>query len=362
MSTTSYTSSDFATPTLVVDAKPDPEITAKSNRPTMIGVAVGVPIGLVGIALLLYVLRWYLQYRKSCTATVYFPPDPINPFADRIIPKIELDALPNAIHELDGTTAPSELGNSTSAVVGPKRPSSIVSELEGSPVTPSDQINRASMAMTRNQNRWSNVSSLAPSQAHRAMAARPSIAESLSTVSQQHHGSGQDAFLTPPRPHASHRLSRPTSGLLPKVGVADDEIHSTPKPDTAVETKQERNDIKEQHEGEQAVAVQQTHEDEQICITETVHVSGEAAQASESSHEGETADEGEVLCKSGTDAQAGEVMQASEITSEVEAARKSEDSQQSDVKLQSAQDMQSGEKQHEVRENYEGDTQAQSDK
>ena len=133
-STTSYIPSNFATPTptLVVDAGPDPGTTAKQNRPTITGVAVGVPIGLIAIVLLLYILRRYRRCRNSCIATVYFPPDPIDPFADRIIPKIELDAT-NAIHELDGTTAPSELGDSTTAVADPKRPSSIVSELEGSP-------------------------------------------------------------------------------------------------------------------------------------------------------------------------------------------------------------------------------------
>lgn len=298
-----------------MDTELDLRTSAESRRPTIIGVSVGIPIGLVGIALLLYVLRRYLKYRESCTATVYFPPDPIDPFATRIFPKIELDAVPNAIHELDGTTAPSELENSKSAVTDPERPPSIVSELEGSPVIPPGPTSRASVATALNENRWSNVSSLAPPPAH-----QPSRAI-LSIVSQQHHGSGQDVFLTPPRPHASHRLSRPTSGLLPEIGVADDETHSTPKSSTITTNKQGNSGIHESNEGEQAAADRGTHEGEQAAISQTARTSGERPL------EREAADEDEVSRKSGTKVQSGEVMHAGKVTSEVEAAHKCEDVQ-----------------------------------
>ena len=305
----------------------------------------GVPIGLIGIALLLYVLRRYLEHRNSCISAVYFPPDPIDPFATRIIPKIELDAIPNAIHELDGTAAPSELESSASAVADAKRPSSIISELEGSPVTPS-----ASMATTLNRNRWSNASSLAPPQTHRVMAARPSIAESLSIVSQQHHGSGQVVFLTPPRPHASHRVSRPTSGLLPEIEVLDDEIPSTPNPSIDVVSEQVSNELQESHGGEQAAAVQATHDFEQVIISESSRTSdeapqaGESAQAGEGSHEGETANNVEASRKSGTDAQAGGAAQAEDTSHKVKTTDEGEDPRENGVNAQAGEDLQAGEK------------------
>lgn len=329
--TSYYTSSDVATSTLPVDTELESRTSAESRRSTVIGVSVGVPIGLVGIALLLYVLRRYLKYRESCTATVYFPPDPIDPFATRIFPKIELDALPNAIHELDGITAPSELENSKSAVTDPKRPLSIVSELEGSPVILPGPTSRASVATALNENRWSNVSSLAPPPAHQSSRAI------LSIVSQQHHGSGQDVFLTPPRPHGSHRLFRLTSGLLPEIEVADDETHSTPKSSTTTANKQGNSYIHESNESEQAVADRGTHESEKDAMSETARTSGEMP------HGREAADEDEVSRKSGTKVQSGEVMHAGKITSEVEAAHKCEDVQQSDANERAAEDMQPGE-------------------
>jgi hypothetical protein len=344
-----------------VDTQRNITTTSKNSRPTTIGVAVGVPIGLIGIALLLYILRRYLRYRQSCTTTVYLPPDLIDPFATRIIPKIELDTT-NAIHELDGTTAPSELEHSTSAVVDPKRPSSIVSELEGSPVTPSGPADRVSVATTPNQNRWSNTSSLAPPQGNRTVA-RPSIAETLSIVSQQHHGSGQDVFLTPPRPHASHRLSRPTSGLLPEIEGSEDEIPSTPKSSTLAETKKESDDIQKQHEGEKAIAVQETHDGEQVPVSETASTNAEAAQAGESLHERETTDEDKASRKSDTEAQAGEVMQDAEIISEVETDNEGEGPQEDCAKEQAGGDsMQAGEKPEKSETAYTIDTQTQSSK
>jgi hypothetical protein len=82
-------------------------------------VAIGVPLGLLGIAILSFILRRHLKNKalNTATKTVYFPPDPIDPFATRIYPKIELDAT-NAIYELDDTTAPSELDVSVSVLEG----------------------------------------------------------------------------------------------------------------------------------------------------------------------------------------------------------------------------------------------------
>jgi hypothetical protein len=317
---------------------------------------VGIPIGLVGVVLLLYILRQYLKYKNSCTTTVYFPPDPIDPFATRIIPKIELDAVPNAIYELDGTTAPNEIADSKSAVTDLKKPASIVSELEGSPVIPPDPTNRASAATTLNEDRWSDVSSLAPPVVHRASRARPSIAETLSIVSQQHHGSGQDVFLTPPRPHASHRLSRPASGFLPNIGVSHDEIPLTPKTNIAAVSKHGSDDVQESPDAKQ------------FPNNHTAQTSSEAAQkvgtaqAGESAQEIDAADEGEVSRKSDAEVQTDELEQAVEIISEVKAAHKSEDSHRNDMKLQAGEDMHENEIQHEDTAPHEADTQAKSSK
>lgn len=336
-----------------METEPESRTSTESRRPTIIGVSVGVPIGLVAITLLLCVLRRYLKYRESCIATVYFPTDPIDPSATIIFPKIELDALPNAIHELDGTTAPSEPGRSTSAVKDPRRPPSIFSELEGSPVISPDPNDRASEATTLKENRWSDVSSLAPPALHRSSRARSSIVETLSIVSQQHHGSLQDVFLTPPRPHASHRLSRPASGLLSNVEVPDDEAPSTPKPSTVAVSQKDSNDIQESHEGEQVSACGTAQPGGQV------KKAGEVVQSGESAQETETTDEGKVSRKSSTEVPTNEFTQVGGIASEAEAASESEDSQRGDMKLHTTEDIQEGEKQHEGTAPHEADTQRQ---
>jgi hypothetical protein len=326
------------------------ESTTQNYRPTIIGVSIGVSLGFLALGLLFYILRRYREHNALRTPTAHFPPDHIYYTDNQIIARAELDTAPNAIAELQANNEPIELDGSEIAIPDLRNRNSVASELEGSAGVPFDPNYRNSVSTSVDENRWSNVSSLAPSQAHRAMAGRPSVAESLSIVSQQHHGSGQDVFLTPPRPRASHRLSRPTSGLLPDIELPDDGSLSTPKSSSVAVRKQDSNDTRESCEREQVVAVPELHEGKQSPVSETAYTSDEApqagkgAQAGENSHQGETANEGEVLRKSGTDAQAGEVIQASEITSEVEAARKSEDSQQSDVKLQAAQDMQAGKK------------------
>ena len=353
-SSTASASSALGNSAVLPDVNTESKSSSATNnhRSTIIGVAIGVPLGLLGIVLLSFILRRHLKNKALHTATsvVYFPPDPIDPCATRIFPKIELDTTPNAIYELDGASAPSELEVSVSVSVGARRPLSAISELEGSPVTPPDPTSRASVATTLNEIRWSNVSSLAPPPAHQSSRAI------LSIVSQQHHGSGQDVFLTPPRPNASHRLSRPTSGLLPEIEVADDETHSTPKSSTITANKEGNSGIHESNESEQAVADRGTHGGKQDAISETARTSGERP------HEREAADEDELSRKSGTKGQSGEVMHAGKITSEVEAAHECEDVQQSDANERAAEDMQPGEGQNENTTPHEADSQAQSSK
>lgn len=168
-------------------------------------------------------------------------------------------------------------------------------------------------------------------------------------------------FLTPPRPHASHRLSRPTSGLLPEIAVSDDNIPLTPKLSDISASRQGSNETGKIHEDEQAVAAQETQEGEQPPISETVHTNGEATQTGESAqagentqaggsaqagktpHEGETANEDKASRKSDTEAQASEVMQDPGITSRVEADNEGGLQHENGMNAQAAQGMQAGE-------------------
>jgi hypothetical protein len=245
-------------------------------------VAVGVPLGLLAIALIFFILRRYLKHKALSTASaiVYFPPDPINPFATQVFLRAELDTVPNTIAELDGNSVPKELDGSESAVANPKRPVSVVSELEGSPGKPSVPTNRTSLSTTLNEARWSDVSSLAPPFAHRATAARPSIAESLQSATEQHHGPVLEALIAP-RPHALHRLSRPTSGLQHAIQLSEEDTSLTPKSNTA--------DV-----------------DEFISDNSTVAQAGEDIQAGENSYEGASGNEDEDSPRGATEGQAGE--------------------------------------------------------
>lgn len=111
-------------------------------------------------------------------------------------------------------------------------------------------------------------------------------------------------FLTPPRPHASHRLSRPTSGVLPNIeGVEGDMTLTTQTSIVGID--EQRNP----QEGEQTDADQEAHEGEQVPISETARTSGEAAQAGqnaeadEKSHAVDIVNEGEVLFEGDENAQ-----------------------------------------------------------
>jgi hypothetical protein len=100
------------------------------------------------------------------------------------------------------------------------------------------------------------------------------MAETLSIISQQHHGSGQDVFLTPPRPHASHRLSRPTSGVLPEIAVSGDESPSAPKSSNVNIDEPNTGNAKEDGKSD---ATKEVHEAEQISVSKAARRSGEAA-------------------------------------------------------------------------------------
>lgn len=146
----------------------------KDRRMSMIlGVAVGVPLGLIAVAFVSYILHRHLKLKAvNANTSVHFPPDPIDPFATRIIAKAELDTQPNAIAELYAHHAPSELEGSSSRI-------SLLSELEGSP---SNASNRVSARQRRPETRCSTISSLAPTSYHSppsTLSGRPGVAPML---------------------------------------------------------------------------------------------------------------------------------------------------------------------------------------
>jgi hypothetical protein len=100
----------------------------KSRRMSVIlGIALGLPLGLSAIAFISYIVHRHIKRKATNTiSNVHFPPDPINPFASRIIAKAELDTQPNAIAELYAHNAPSEIEGSSSHIAD-------LSELEGCP-------------------------------------------------------------------------------------------------------------------------------------------------------------------------------------------------------------------------------------
>jgi hypothetical protein len=92
----------------------------------ILGITLGLPLGLSAVALISYIVHRHIKLRAlNASTNVHFPPDPIDPFASRVIAKAELDTQPNAFAELYAHNVPSELEGSSSRV-------SVLSELGGS--------------------------------------------------------------------------------------------------------------------------------------------------------------------------------------------------------------------------------------
>lgn len=110
---------------------------------TVLGAALGVPLGLAFIALLFF-LRQYLKTKALSAPTaksdIFFPPDPIYNPATKVLPRAELDAQSKVIHELDGQVAPSELESIARAAVHPRDPSTPVCELDATSPDPNNRI------------------------------------------------------------------------------------------------------------------------------------------------------------------------------------------------------------------------------
>jgi len=194
--------------------------------PTILGTAIGIPLGLVALIAMFIILRRHRNHTTpgGRTSEVYFPPDPIYDTATKVLPRVELDAQSQATYELDGQVASSELESSARAVANSKDPSKAVYELDATPCASPEASNRVSALTTAYESRFSAVSSLEASPQHYSGAA--GAASRLQVVSQQHYGAAQSQFLIP---EDMHRLDRPSSGTLPAVQAAESELPSTPR-------------------------------------------------------------------------------------------------------------------------------------
>jgi hypothetical protein len=201
------------------------------SQPAIIGVLIGAPLGLIALALLLWIARWDRRNKTDTTSTVYFPPDPIDPSATRVFPRAELEALPAVTADVQ--REPFELEGSTVMPMGPGSRASQMGELEDTPKL----SNRISALTTANEGRWSAVSSLLPSSlpsppATAADTARAvPVAMDLQIIGQQHYASTGQHGSTPQQHHES--LYKSSSGRLPTMDENSSEPLSTPSPNIA---------------------------------------------------------------------------------------------------------------------------------
>ena len=216
---------------------------------TILGTAIGIPLGLAALIAVLIVLRRHRRYNKSDgqTPEIYFPPDPIYNPATKVLPKVELDAQSKEIYELDGQNVPGKLKSSTRAGAHSKDPSTAVHELDATPNALPESSNRMSTITTAYEPRLPSVSSLAPPPQHcRIAGGVPPTSTALQTVSQQHYGPAQSAFLVP---ESLYRLDRPLSGTLPAAQAAESELSLTPR---SVADVHHGRDVEKAHEGQEA--------------------------------------------------------------------------------------------------------------
>lgn len=178
--------------------------------PIILGASIGVPLGLIALALVLYILRRQRKHKASMMANphndVFFLPDP--PAFPKRFEKAELDSQPTSFAEKQQHHVPSELEAS-------------------SPNTASHSV---SPMASSNDARWSAVSSLAPpTEPYPPSAGVAPMAAGLHAVSQQHYGPGQNAASK----QYTYRPYRPPTGVQPAAELAGSEISSPEKPDSA---------------------------------------------------------------------------------------------------------------------------------
>lgn len=178
--------------------------------PIILGVSIGVPLGLIALALVLYTLRRQRKHKANMIANphndAFFPPDP--PAFPKRFEKAELDSHPISFAEKQQHHIPTELEASS-----PNTASNSISPMAGS-----------------NDARWSAVSSLAPpAEQYPPAAGVAPMAASLHAVSQQHYGPGQNAASQ----QYTYRPYRPPTGIQPTAELAGSEFSSPEKPGSA---------------------------------------------------------------------------------------------------------------------------------
>jgi hypothetical protein len=214
---------------------------------TVLGTAIGIPLGLVALIAVLIVLHRRRKYNApgGRTSEIYFPPDPIYNPATKVLPRVELDAQSKEIYELDSQVGPGELTSPTRAATHSKEPPTAVYELDATPRASPEPRNRISDVTTVYEPRLSAVSSLAPPpQNGRIAGGVGPTSTALQAVSQQHYGPAQSRFLVP---ESLYRLDRPLSGTLPAAQAAGSELALTP---SSIADGDEVKDGENAHEGE----------------------------------------------------------------------------------------------------------------
>lgn len=176
---------------------------SKDHTPAIIGGTIaGVAAGVIAacfICCLLY--RRHKQKTLNKTTGVSFPPDsPINKPGFKHVADAELNTHPNMVVELPTSRDPGEL--------------------DATPTSSPNLINRVSAITTGDNARWSAVSSLSPPRVHSLAPAAgvTPMAASLQAVSQQHYGSGQRSYLLAPGDNPSSvQIALGTASCNPSV-------------------------------------------------------------------------------------------------------------------------------------------------
>jgi hypothetical protein len=164
------------------------------SLPAFIGISIGAPLGLIAIALLLWIARRHRKSKANTTPTVYFSSDPIELSTTRVFPQADLEAATtesqNEFIEIESFPAvvPADMIYHTSQT----------SDFESASIN----SNRVSALTTTENNRWSAVSSLrsswypsrltAPAPAHTAEVGP--AATDLQIASQQHYDPSQHYY------------------------------------------------------------------------------------------------------------------------------------------------------------------------
>jgi hypothetical protein len=171
-------------PTKSASASQTGEKQAQHDRKlTILAVSIAVPLGLIALALLLWILRRHQKNKARSTPfanqDVFFPPDP-----PQTQPKAELDSQQSTLSEKYQHDVPSELDGSPIMVHPPTSPDPVAQTASYDPRT-YRVSSLSSLEVAAADARWSDVSSMGPPSNRQSTGAGGLLA-----VSQQHYGHG----------------------------------------------------------------------------------------------------------------------------------------------------------------------------